>query len=194
VRRLPATAIAFAVLVVILDGTSLAVHSSYVRERPLWTAVWTVLGLGLLAALVIWRHRWAWWLCSTISIAYLISPAWGARFRPVFDVIELALLALLLTPSMRRHAGVLTGARQTQETSRGWTPSPKLVSLSVSGGLVLVVDLEARHRAAHSITGQIFSDVIAWLVLAAAIRLAILIAQRSRRLLTRRDTSAAPGQ
>jgi hypothetical protein len=184
-RQLPATAIAFTALVMVLDGTFLVVNSSYVRERPLWASFWVLMGLGLLAALVIWRQRWAWWLCLIGPIAYLVSPAWGARFRPVYDVIELAFLALLLTPSMRRHAGVLTTQGQTQNTSRGWTPSPKLVSLSISGGMVLAVELESRHRAAHTITGQIFGGVIVWLVLAAAIRLPILIAQRTRRRPTR---------
>jgi hypothetical protein len=193
-KRLPATAIAFTALVVVLDGTFLVVNSSYVRERPLWTAFWVLLGLGLLAALVIWRQPWAWSLCLIGPIAYLVSPAWTARFHPVYDVIELTFLALLLTPSMRRHAAVLTGRHQTQEASRGWTPSPRLVSLGVSGGLVLVVELEARHHTAHTVAGQIFGGVLTWLLLAAAIRLAILIAQQSHRLAARRDTSAAPEQ
>ena len=193
-NRLPATVIAFAALVVVLDGTFLVVNSSYVREWPLWTAFWVVLGLGLVAALVLWRQLWAWWLCLISPVAYLVSPAWGARFHPVSGVIELAFLALLLTPSMRRHVGVMTGRRQIQETSRGWTPSPGLVSLGVSGSLVLVVELEARHRTAHTLAGQIFGGVLAWFVLAAAIRLVILIAQRSHRLLRRRDTPAAPEQ
>jgi len=193
-KRLPATAIAFAALVMILDGAFLIVHSSYVRERPLWTAFWVLLGLGLLAALLIWRQWWAWWLCLISPIAYLVSPVWGARFRPVYDLIEVAFIALLLTPSMRRHAGVLTGRRQTQEFSRGWRPSPRLVSLGVSGGLVLVVELEARHHAAHTVAGQIFGGVLAWLVFAAAIRLVILITQRGHRLVGRADISAAPEQ
>jgi hypothetical protein len=73
-----------------------------------------MLGLGLLAALVIGRRRWAWRLCVLAPVAYLVSPVWGARFRPVYDAIELAFLALLATPSMRRHAGALTGRHQTQ--------------------------------------------------------------------------------
>ena len=190
--RLPVTAIAFTALVVILDGTYFVVHSSYVRERPLWASFWVLLGLGLLAALVIWRQRWAWWLCLISPIVYLVSPAWGARFHPVNDVVELVFLALLITPSMRAHARVLTRRRQTEEPSRRWTPSPRLVSLSVSGALLLVVELEARHHTAHSITGQIFSAVIVWLVLAVAIRLLILIVQRSARFIARRDTTAAP--
>lgn len=193
-KRLPATVIVFTALVVILDGAFLAVNSSYVRERPLWTAFWVVLGLGLLAALVIWRQWWAWWLCLISPIAYLASPAWGASFHPVYDVIELAFIALLLTPSMRRHAGVLTGQRQTQQASRGWIPSPRLVSLGLGGGFVLVVELEARRHTAHTLAGQIFGDVLAWLLLAAAIRLVIFIAQRGRRLVGRRDTSVVPEQ
>jgi hypothetical protein len=194
-KRQPATVIAFTVLVVILDAIFLAMDSSYVRERPLWTVFWIVLGLGLLAALAIWRQWWAWWLCLISPIAYLASPAWGARLHPVYDIIELGVLALLLRPSMRRHAEILPGERQTQEVSRGWTPSPRLVSLSVSGGFVLVVELEARRPTAHTLAGQIFGGVLTWLLLATAIRLVILIAQRGRRLLERRNnTSVVPEQ
>ena len=77
-KRLPATVIAFTALVVALDGTFLVMNSSYVRERPLWAAFWVLLGLGLLAALVIWRQWWAWWLCLINPIAYLISLPRGA--------------------------------------------------------------------------------------------------------------------
>jgi hypothetical protein len=64
----------------------------------------------------------------------------------------------------------------------------------VSGALVLAVNLEARHQIAHSVAGRIFGGVFTWLVLAAAMRLVILIAQRGHRLVGRHDTSAGPEQ
>jgi hypothetical protein len=193
-RGLPATAIAFTGLVVVLDSTSLLLNSSYVRERPWWTAVWVMLGLGLLAALVLWRQQWAWWICLIAPIFYLASPAWGSRFHPVYDAFELAFLALLLTPSMRRHAGVLARGQQNQKASRGWIPSPGSVSLSIGGAIVLAVELETRHRATHTLGGEIFAGVLTWLVLAATIRFVIFIAQRCRQLVGRRDASTATEQ
>jgi hypothetical protein len=106
VGHLPAIVVAFAALVVVLDVSALLVGGAYVRERPLWAAFWAMLGLALLAALVIGRRRWAWWLCLLSSIGYLTSPVWGERLHLVYGVVELAFLALLLTPSMRRHASV----------------------------------------------------------------------------------------
>jgi hypothetical protein len=190
-RGLPATAIAFTGLVVVLDGTSLLLNSSYVGERPWWTAVWVMLGLGLLAALVLWRQQWAWWISLIAAIIYLASPAWGSRAHPVYDAFELAFLALLLTPSMRRHAGVLAGHQPNQKASRRWTPSPGSMALTIGGVIVLAVELEIRHRTAHTLGGEIFAGVLAWLVLAAAIRLVIFVVQQ---LGGRRDTSTATEQ
>ncbi len=193
IRQLPPTVIVFAALVLVFDGAALAVDGRAVLERPLWTALWTMLGLWLLAALVIGRRQWAWWLGVLGSISNLVSPAWGARLRPGNDVIELVFLALLLTPSMRRHTGVLAGRRETPAPRR-WALSPGWVSLGVSGALALVIELEARHQTAQSVGARIFADVFLWLVFAAGIRAAIFIAQRGRRLVGPRDTPAAPEQ
>jgi hypothetical protein len=193
-RGLPATAIVFTGLVVVLDGTSLLLNSSSVGERPWWTAVWVMLGLGLVGALVLWRQQWAWWICLIAPIFYLVSPAWGSRFHPVYDAFELVILALLLTPSMRTHARVLVRQSQNQEASRGWRPSPGLVSLSLSGVIVLVSELENRNPAIRSNGGQVSIDALTWLLFAAAIRLVILIGQRCGQFVGRRATSTAVEQ
>jgi hypothetical protein len=95
---------------------------------------------------------------------------------------------------MRRHAGVLARQSQNQQASRGWRPSPGLVSLSLSGVIVLVNELENRDPATRSNGGQVFIGVLAWLVFAAAIRLVILVGQQCRQLVGRRDTSGVPEQ
>ncbi len=195
VGQLPATVIAFAVLVVVFDCVALVVSSRSMLERPLWTALWAVLGLGILAALVVGRRQWPWWLGLLSSIVYLASPVWGARLHPVDAIVELVFLALLLTPSMRRHVGVL-GARRETPAPRGWVLSPGWVSLGLSGVLVTVV--EDRHPGAGSVAGRIASAVVIWLVLAGAIRVAILLAEGSAGSLdpaTRRrhPSSRAPG-
>jgi hypothetical protein len=111
--------IAFATLVVVFDCVVLVASSRPLFERPLWTALWTMLGLWLLAALVIARRQWAWWIALLGSVSYLVSPAWGVLLHPVYDVVELVFVALLLTSSMRRHAGVLAGRREVP-AARGW--------------------------------------------------------------------------
>jgi hypothetical protein len=193
VGYLPATVIAFATLVLVFDCVALVASSRPLFERPLWTALWAVLGLWLLAALVIGRRQWAWWIGLLGSVSYLVSPAWGVRVHPVYDVVELVFVALLLTPSMRRHAGVLAGRREVP-AARGWGPSPGWVSLGVGGALVLVTVLEARHPGAGSVGVQVAAAVVIWLVLAAAIRLVILITQEGPRLWRARDAPATPEQ
>jgi hypothetical protein len=155
VRQLPATVIVFAVLAVALDGGALAVHSAYVSERPLWTGLWTMLGLWWLAALVIGRRRWAWWFGLLSPIGYLAAPAWGDPFHLLSDIVELVFLALLIIPSMRRHTGVMAGGPETHPAVDRWAPSLGWVSLGVSGALVLTVVLEDVTPPARSESGSL---------------------------------------
>lgn len=76
---MPATGIAFAALAVVFDGAALVVNSRSVLERPLWTGLWTVLGLWLLAALVVGAPAMGVVAGSARSVSYLVSPVWGAR-------------------------------------------------------------------------------------------------------------------
>ena len=103
--------LAFAALCLLLDMAGLIVQRARISAHPLTAAVELTLALLLLAALVIWQRRWAWWVCVVTAAAWFVSPAWGDRFHPLDDLLEAALLALLLTPSMRRHVGgTLAGA------------------------------------------------------------------------------------
>jgi hypothetical protein len=180
-RRLPATVIAFPVVVLVIDGTTLALDSTYVRERPLWTAFWALLALGLLGALVIWRQPWAWWLCVLNPIASLASPAWGARLHPISDIVALVFLLLLLTPSMRRHARILR-ARHESMSAPHWSPSARPLCLGAGGAFTLVFELEARHHTAHSVGGRIFAGLLIGLIFAAALRVLIRAVQGADRL------------
>jgi hypothetical protein len=107
--------------------------------------------------LVTWQRRWAWWLCVVTAAAWLVSPAWGDRFHPLDDLPEAALLALLVTPSMRRHVGGTFGWRRPDVNSRWWSLKAWLISPR-NRSLIHVhrlrrrttprrpVDLAARHR------------------------------------------------
>jgi len=64
----------------------------------------------------------------------------------------------------------------------------------VSGALVLVTVLEARHPGAGSVGARIVGAVVIWLLFAAVIRLVILVAQRGRRFWRPGDTPEAPKQ
>jgi hypothetical protein len=68
------------------------------------------------------------------------------------------------------------------------------VSLGLSGAVVLVSELEARHHVAQTAGGRIAAEVFIWFVLAGAIRVVILIAQGAGRLAGRHETPIAPEQ
>src|ERR1700722_3427613 len=91
VQRLPRGVLCFVALVLLYDAVALAVDWRWFQNHPLAGACWFLLSLGGLAAIVIWRQRWAWWLAFIGPLLWLVSPAWGARFRPVTDAVELVL-------------------------------------------------------------------------------------------------------
>jgi hypothetical protein len=199
-RRLPATVedapltvIVFTGLALVLDVADWVVYYPSLSKYPLWNGFWFVLALGGLAAIVVWRQEWAWWLGLLSELAYVLSPAWGARLHPISDALELLLIGLLVTPSMRRYVGVLSARRQTQLTWR-WLPSPGLVCLSVSGAGVLAIALEPRHPSHHAVSFQVVGYVVVWLVVALVLRVALAIVQWTGRLARRRGGTVAQGR
>src|ERR1700730_16015280 len=131
VKQLPRNVLAFIALVLIYDVVALVANWRWFHAHPLYGAFWFLLSFGFLTALVIWRQRWAGWIAVIGPLLWLVSPAWGARFRPVTDGVELVFLAALLTPGMRTHVGVLTRSQPTPAARR---PSrPWLGALAASG-------------------------------------------------------------
>jgi len=76
--------------------------SKYVTAR----VVANVLFALLIAAVVVWRQRWALFLSLLIAFVAFVSPAWGEWPGPVLYVANLVSLALLVSPGMRRWVGV----------------------------------------------------------------------------------------
>jgi hypothetical protein len=177
------TALAFLLLVPVLDAVYLAT-SSQVQRHPVYIGVSMTLALALTAALVIGRRLWAWWLCMASAFLSLVALLSDARFHSLDDGIEVVFVALLLTPSMRRHVrGNRGGSRIIAR--------PGLASLIVSGLLVLFGDLAARHHAYHTVGGRVYSGVFVWLVFAVVLRVVILAFQRARTFLHRHRASSA---
>jgi hypothetical protein len=182
VKELPRGVLGFVALVLLYDAVVLVANWRWFHTRPLAGACWFLVSLGALAALVIWRQRWAWWLAFLGPVLWLVSPAWGAPLRPVTDAVELVFLAAILTPTMRRHVGVLTRRQPTPRRSS----RPGRAALAASGVLTVfvMVPLEPRHTTG-SISSQIATGVFLWLLLAAVIRLIIWLGALARRRLAR---------
>jgi hypothetical protein len=170
VMQLPRGVLAFGAFVLLFDVAALLADWRWLHAHPLAGAFWFLLSLGLLAALVFWRQRWAWWIAFIGPLLSLLSPAWGARFRPVSDVVELVFLAAILTPTMGRHVGLVT--RGEPAPVRRHSSRAGRVALLASGVLTLLVmvPVEPRHTTG-SIGSQITAGVALWLLLAAVIRL-----------------------
>lgn len=191
-KRTPRTVLGFAALCLLLDVGPFIVYRSRTSAHLAGVAVDLTLALALLAALVVWSRRWAWWLCVAGPLAWFVSPAWGDRFHPITDLIEAALLALLLTPAMRQHVGGVFGWRRPGPNSRWWSLKPWLVSLGLAAAFTAVSLLGAHHRPVDSTSADV-DRALFWLALAAALRLVGFVAQLGRRLVGRRDATETPG-
>jgi hypothetical protein len=66
-------------------------------------AVGLVVVLLWLAALVIWRQRWAWWLWVIVYIIALVSSAWQKGPIGISYAVDVLTLGLLISPPMRRY-------------------------------------------------------------------------------------------
>jgi hypothetical protein len=179
VRGLPRTVIAFTVLALVLVVVDWVVYFPRLSTHLLGNAVWCVLGLGVLAAIVLWRQRWAWWLYLLVLLAYVVSPAWGARLHPVADAIDLDFIGLLLAPSMRAY---VRAARQPNKTRQPRQWVPWLLCLCVAGVVILPIAVDPRHPSHRAVVYRLIADVIVWLVLAGALRVLAVIVQKLGRL------------
>jgi hypothetical protein len=181
-KQLPRGVLAFVALVLLYDVAALLLARRWFHAHPLGGAFWLLMSFGLLAALVIWRQRWAWWIAFIGPLLWLASPAWGERFRPITDLVELVFLAAILTPTMRRHVGVLTHSQATPAPLR--SSRPGRAALVASGVLTLFVMVPVEPRHTTGSTGsRIATGVILWLLLAAVIRLIMWLWVGARRRL-----------
>jgi hypothetical protein len=82
------------------------------RSPKLWDrrpveAVLVVLLLALwLAAVVVWRQRWAWALMLLTSLSGVLEPLWGNWHGPLTYGANVVSVGLLLAPAMRSYVGV----------------------------------------------------------------------------------------
>jgi hypothetical protein len=147
--------------------------------------------LGLLAAIVIGRQAWAWWVAVALPIVYIAASAWAASIRLPAALVELVCLVLLLMPSMRRHVGVV-GRDRRPTTSSPSRPSTWAVVLGVSGLFVLAAEIEGHSHGSTTIAARIAGAMIAWLLLASAMRLVVMLAGLVIRTVRRGDAPTAP--
>jgi len=183
VKQLPRGVLVFAVLVLLYDAALLVVDWGWLAANPFAGALRFGFSFGVLAALVIWRQRWAWWIAFIGPLVSLASPVWGSRFRPVTDLVELVFIAAILTPTIRRHVGVLT--RHPTSTPRR-VSRPGRAALTASGVLTVfvMVPVEPRHTTG-SLSTQIITGVVLWLLLAGLLRLAIWLGMALQRQVAR---------
>ncbi len=115
-RQLPPVAVA---LVVVQVGgfayglsriTKLSHHVVLVLIVVVLAALW-------LAAVVVWRQRWAWWLYVLLYVVAVISPAWQEWSWFIPYALDVLTLALLVSRSMRRYVGVGGIGRRLHRTS-----------------------------------------------------------------------------
>jgi MFS family permease len=101
-ERLPLSVKAFAVLQAAEIPYVLATDSKARRHLLLIAAVFLLLGL-VTAAVVVWAQRWAWGLFVIFAVVGLVQGPQGKGAGPV--LINLATVALALSPGMLRHLG-----------------------------------------------------------------------------------------
>src|SRR4051794_4272171 len=102
--RLAVTAFGLLNLVYVIGA--LALSSSLWRYHPSRGVAVALVLLLWLAAIVVWRRRWAWALMLLFVLAALLSPIWGKWNGGVPFAVNLLSLGLLLSPGMRRWVGV----------------------------------------------------------------------------------------
>lgn len=173
-KGVPLAVIMFTALSLVLNALDWIVDPD-LSKYPVWNGAWNLLALSVLAAILFWHQGWAWWLSLLSELAYVLSPAWGARFHPVGDTIELVFIGLLLTPSMRAYVRVRRPRRRRTGPPRRWVPW--LACLFVAGAVVLPIALNPRHPSHSALAYRVIGFVVVWLALAAVLRLAAAIVQ-----------------
>jgi len=105
---MPRVAWAFSALYLLTFGYNLTHDGSLWQRKPWFATAVLVLALLLLASMVIWRQRWAWWL-SVVFVATNVTVhlVTLGDIKTVAEwVVNVVFLGLLLSPQMRRYVGV----------------------------------------------------------------------------------------
>jgi len=100
-RDWPASVWAFSAFSLLTGLYSVA--SSRVASHPLLLITSVVLELLWLAAIVVWRQQWAWWLWLLVD---LIGLARGPFAGIAPYLMTIVTLALLVSPGVRDHVGI----------------------------------------------------------------------------------------
>jgi hypothetical protein len=104
-RRLPPVVSTFLIFTVITFAVGLA-RSTKLWHHPIAGVIVVALIALWIAAIVVWRQRWAWALWVLLVLSALLSPGWGERNGVLVYLSNLVTLALLASPGMRRWVGV----------------------------------------------------------------------------------------
>lgn len=101
-HNLPPAVAAFVVVQVGNFAYGLITDTKITPHVVFYVAVVTVSALWV-AAVAVWRQRWAWWLYVIASCLFLLSPVWGQWYGILRYTLEVVVLALLISPQMRRY-------------------------------------------------------------------------------------------
>lgn len=87
---------------------------SKLHDRGVLIALVFVFAVLWLAAIVVWRQRWAWWLSL---VGDLVAVARGPIAGAAPYVLTIATLALLVSPGVRRHVGIRLPFQRTERNA-----------------------------------------------------------------------------
>jgi hypothetical protein len=103
IRRMPPVVAAFSLFTI--ATFAVGISSSSMWDHPARATLLVLLLVLWLAAVVVWRQRWAWLLLVVVTVVAVVSPAWGEWEGAALYVCNVISLALLLSPGMRRWVG-----------------------------------------------------------------------------------------
>ena len=104
-RRAPAVVVVFPLLTAAGVAYGLS-RSPRLFHHPVDATLVIALLVLWVAAVVLWRQRWAWGLMLLASLTGVVAPIWGEWHGPLAYGFNVATAWLLLMPGMRRYVGV----------------------------------------------------------------------------------------
>jgi hypothetical protein len=69
-----------------------------------------------LAAIVVWRQRWAWVLMLLLDASVVLAPIWGESSSLIPYAVNVLSLGLLLSPGMRGWVNVTSRSHPQPST------------------------------------------------------------------------------
>ncbi len=104
-RHIPPVVLAFLAIQIgqLAYGFSREVRDD--RHLPAYVLA-VVLGALWVAAIVVWRQRWAWWLYVIGGFLVLASPVWGKWAGVIRYSLNVVVMALILSHTMRQYVGI----------------------------------------------------------------------------------------